>query len=281
MTPWKLSGVALAASLLAGVAHAGPFILSGTDADDHGSATATANEEGWLFMQKALESLAGASALTTTNKVVLSLGSDAGSQAETAAASAFGFSSLAASGWTYQNIPDLTTLNASTFATALGGAGIIMLDSGGNVAGGLDNNEEAFLTSNAGLIDSFVGGGGGLFSQAGDYGWLSALVPTLSVSFSQFSGLALTSAGNTAFPALTNADLSSGPYHANFTNVGAIPVLAMGTGNQSGLNVIIGAAGGSITVPTNPVPEPSTYALMALGLAGVGVMVRRRKSKSA
>ena len=279
---FKFKAITLAAaSLIATSSFAGPFILAGTDADDHGSANTTTNFDGWLFMQKALENLASSSDLTTTNRVVVALGSDLGSNAGNAAASAFGFSSLAgAGGWTFQVVSDLTAPGA--FATALGSAGIIMLDSGNsNVGGGLTGAEEAVLTANAAAIDSFVGGGGGLFSQAGDYGWLSTLVPGLSVTHSQFDGLALTAAGSTAFPALTNADLSAGPYHANFTNVGAIPVLAMGTGNQSGLNVIIGAAGGSITVPTNPVPEPSTYALMALGLAGIGVMVRRRKSKSA
>jgi len=40
--------------------YAGPFILAGTDADDHGSATASANVDGWLFMQKVLENLAPA-----------------------------------------------------------------------------------------------------------------------------------------------------------------------------------------------------------------------------
>ncbi|MEO6032552.1 MAG: hypothetical protein ABIP61_11730, partial [Burkholderiaceae bacterium] len=115
MTHWKLSGVALAASLLAGAAHAGPFILSGTDADDHGSATATANEEGWLFMQKALENIAPG--VTNGNKTVISLGSSAG-EALNAATSAFNLSSLPGLGWSFVSIPDLSTISA-TFATSI------------------------------------------------------------------------------------------------------------------------------------------------------------------
>ena len=61
--------------------YAGPFILAGTDADadDHGSATASANVDGWLFMQKVLENLAPA--VTNGNKTVVSLGSNPGSTA--------------------------------------------------------------------------------------------------------------------------------------------------------------------------------------------------------
>lgn len=270
MQIYRLTMAAIAAALVSGAAHAGPFILAGTDADDHGSATSTANLNGWLFMQKALESLGSSASLTSANKVVVSLGSDAGSKAGLAAQSAFEKSNLVAAGWTFLQVSNLTAAN---FAASIAGAGIVMLDSGRNVVGGMTTAEDSVLTSNAAAIDSFLGAGGGLFSQAGGYGWLSALVPGLVVNSLQDQNLTLTVAGSTAFPGLTNADLSSGPYHLNFTNVGNIPVLA--TGEAGALNVIIGSAGGSIT---NPVPEPSTYALMALGLAGIGLLARRRKS---
>jgi hypothetical protein len=275
---FKLAAIA-AASVMANAAYAGPFILAGTDADDHGSATATANVDGWLFMQKSIENIGAA--VTNGAKIVYSLGSNVGSQAYNAAFSAFSKSSLATSGWTFQNVN--TAVNITTFLQGgAASAGIIMLDSSSsNVSGGLDASEQSALSTNASFINTFVGSGGGLFSQANNYAWLTALVPTLTVNFDQESGLALTAAGNAAFPGLTNSDLSSGPYHANFTNVGALPVLAKGIGSYAGYNVILGASGGSITVPVTSVPEPETYALMLAGLGLMGVVARRRKAKQA
>ena len=262
------SALVITGVLAAGSAHAGPFILAGTDADDHGSATSTANLDGWLFMQKSLENLAASSELTTTNKVVVSLGSNANTTAGNAAQSAFAKSSLAAAGWTFLQVSDLTS---ASFDSSIALAGIVMLDSASNVSGGMTSAEDAVLTSKAAAINSFLGGGGALFSQAGAYGWLSALVPGLVVNGVGDQGLNLTAAGKAAFPGLTDADLSAGPYHEYFTNVGLIPVLA--TGQSGALNVVIGAAGGSIT---NPIPEPSSIALLALGLVGVGAAVRKR-----
>lgn len=268
--------VLAAASLFAAGAQAGPFILAGTDADDHGFASATANFDGWLFMQRALENLAVG--VTNGNKTVYTLGSS--SSALTAANSAFGKSLLVGAGWNVVNLDGAAAIN--TFFGAGGGsgsAGIIMLDSGFNVTGGLDSLEEAALTANAGAINTFVGGGGGLFSQSNGYGWLSALVPSLTVSSASDQGLALTAAGMAAFPGLSNPDLSSGPYHSSFLGVGAIPVLATGINSFSSLNVIIGASGGgSIITPMPAIPEPSTYALMLAGLGMVGFLARRRKA---
>ena len=266
----------LAVSLLGSAAHAGPFILAGTDADAHGSFSSGANQDGWLFMQLALQNIAAGSSLTTTNRTVVALGSN--SSAATAAQSAFSGSTLGAAGWSFVVVSDISGLTAATFASTLSTAGIVMLDSGSEVAGGRTSLEESVLTSNAAAINSFVGGGGGLFSQAGTYGWLSSLVPGLSVVTAQFRNLTLTPSGSAAFPTLNNGDLSTGPYHQNFVNLGSIPVLA--TGESGSLNVIIGAAGGSIINPDPipAIPEPETYVLMLAGLAVLARMTRRRRS---
>ncbi|KAA3654649.1 MAG: PEP-CTERM sorting domain-containing protein [Proteobacteria bacterium] len=254
-------------------AFAGPYILAGTDADDHGSATATTNVDGWLFMQRALENLAQAPSLTNTSKNVAILGSTG--SAQTAALSAFNKSSLATSGWTVSVIS--TGDFANFFATGLGTTSILMMDSGNNVGGGVSGSQ---FTAYATDIDSFLGAGGGLFSQANGYQWLSALLPSVNVVGSSSTGLELTAAGNAAFPGLTNSDLSAGPWHNYFTGTGSIPVLAVDDADNSGpdgVAVIIGAAGGSITEPGDPnqIPEPGTLAL--LGIAMAGVFLRRRR----
>lgn len=267
---------ALWTGMAVGTANAGPFILDGTDADDHGSVTGTTNLDGWFYMQRALENLAPG--VTNGNMTVASLG--ASSWALTAATSAFNLSSLPGAGWTFSShsgATDITTFFAPGGAAAT--TGIVMLPSDG-VSGGLDGAEEAALTAAATEIDAFLGAGGALFSMGHDYGWLTALLPSVTVTRFGGSGtLELTAAGNAAFPGLTNSDLNAGPFHGEFSgDLAGISVLF--TNGPGGSAVGIGSSGGSVTdpePPTGEVPEPAVLSLLGAGLAGFSFL-RRRKS---
>ena len=278
-----LIALALGATLGASPALAGPFILDGTDADDHGFASGGANFEGWLYNQRALENIASGSSLTRTQKVIVALGSDAGTQAGNAIESAVGLSAtLSAAGWS------VILLNGSEIDDFFGniGAGfhlddasVIYMDSSFNVSGGLDSTEQASIDANAMAINNFVGSGGGLFTHSQGYGWLSQLIPGLTPVFGGDQGISLTAAGHGAFPGLGDADLSAGPYHNIFQNVGTLPVLGVDDGGfLAGAAVILGGAGGSITNP-DPigVPEPTTWALMMAGFFGLGAALRRQR----
>jgi len=290
-----LAGLSIAAS-------AGPIIIAGTDADDHGFLSVT-NQNGWLFMQKAFENLAPA--VGNGNHTVTCLGCNTG-QAFNAFNSSTGLSSLNGT-WTFVDLTatgDITNFFNGTGATNVNNTGIVYMPTvSSNVGGGITDAQLGIVNSNSNALNSFVVGGGGLFTQEQansgiGYGWLSTLLPGLIVQGDNggpnfdSSSLSITAAGNAAFPGLTNTDVSNAtPWHAWFSgDFGGLNTLVTGpifdaAGGTFPGAVVIGGGAGTVfqcgepgQPPCNTVPEPSELPLMVIGLLGLAYTMRRRCS---
>lgn len=289
-----LGGLSISAS-------AGPIIIAGTDADDHGSASATANFTGWLFMQKAFENLAPA--VTNGELTVTCIGCNS-SLALSAFNSATTKSGLDGT-WNFvalSTVSDITNFFNGTGTTNLNNTGIIYMPTvSSNVSGGITDAQLGIVNSNSSALNDFVVGGGGLFTQEQansniGYGWLSTLLPGLSVQGDNggpgfnSNSLSITAAGNSAFPGLTDSDVTNAtPWHAWFSgDFGGLNTLVTGpifgaNGTFPGAVVIGGGAGtvfqcGEPGQPpcTNQVPEPGVLPLLAVGLFGLGYTLRRK-----
>jgi len=274
---------------------AGPIIIDGTDANDHGGVSAGVNQQGWLYMQKALENLGPL--VGNGNKIVVNFGATSG-QAGAAINSAFGLSSLVGAGWTKVDIDGAANI-ASYLAgnivngVSLGTTGIMYLPTAGLSGGDMDSTELAAVNAAATAIATFVGGagvpalGGGLFAMGEDgvgaFDWLSTLIPGIVVTDVGGGGIgtniSLTGAGSTAFPGLTNAQLSGAdPWHNYFSgNLGSLSVLGTAPDGGNTRNIILGGGAGTTITPNPPGVPDSGATLAMLGLAFTGIAGLRRK----
>jgi hypothetical protein len=307
--------IALAVSIallgLAGASSAGPIILAGTDADDHGNVAGGVNQSGWLYMQSALDNVGGQ--VTNANKLAVCIGCNAG-QAQDAFASAFDLSSLPGAGWTRVTLT--AAADITNFMTDAGGgtkisqAGIIYMPTAtGNITGGITAAQVAPINANAAALNAYVAGGGGLFTQdqcpcyvGGGYGWLTTLLPGIVLhgdidgTIADSISLARTAAGIAAFPGISDALLSGAtPWHDWFSgNFGGLSVLVTGpafingTGQPPGPGAVV-LGGGSGTViqcgqPNQPpcpnVPEPGTLLLLGSGLVALGGVAWSRRRRN-
>lgn len=165
------------------------------------------------------------------------------------------------------------------------------------------NFDFSLFGSSTGSVNSFFApGGGGQTSpvSANQRGYVSAVptgdpialaLGTLIGSGSTFNG-GLTTSSTAAF--LNGSNLffgfrfrnEAGDANAVYYGWARISLPAAGAGTlvdyaynaTAGTAIAAGDVGGTVTPPPAVVPEPSTYALVAAGVAGVGAMARRRRT---
>ena len=267
---------------------AGPVIIDGTDAIQHGSQTSGVPEDGWLYIQKGFERMAalvgnGNRVLAVFTRPTNTSNPQTGNLVEQVCYYTLTDSQSRGQlqGWSLKWVTSQGEIQGFFANTNTGDranaseTGIIFLGSDtaelGN-DGGLTAAMETELTAQAANLADFVGpagnpaSGGGLFGQAQDYQWLKTLIPNLAhVDYPGSGvggGLSLTMPGQGAFPGLQDADLSTGNWHNSFAgDLGSLIVLATST-TSTATNVILGGGAGTTigteTAEIEWTPDPVT-----------------------
>jgi len=231
----------------------GAIVLDGTDSDLHGDAGGPggANRNGWLYMQKVLEAIQPN--VTNGQKILVALGaqSDAGGLGFAASAidSAFLKSPLPGLGWSILYVNGTSNMDAflkglPAAATddkakpagnvTLAQVGLLYITTANETFDDLTDADLTMLGAHGDDIKNYLNTGGGLYTQAETnqdpnvqgYAWLTAIFPGITYTSLGSGGevpknVQLTTQGQSIFPGLTPADLSTGPVHGFFG--GTIP----------------------------------------------------------
>jgi hypothetical protein len=278
--------VALVVSgLLASSAQAGPVIIGGDDLADHGGTVGNTfgnpNEEGWLYIEKAIDSILAEGNITCENDgSIAALGSAESTAGEEdwGAAVNSAASKLGKTINFHNGAPAMTQFFSDLAAGNVNPAMIWISAYDPDTPNGLDAAEGAVLTANAQAIAAYVNSGCGLMAHGCDdvdsfdectipFGWLSTVLPGLTVlNGCQSNGAVLTPAGQTAFPGLSDSDIGAGACHNHFAgDFGTLKVLGL-DGETPRRPFILGGGAGTIIAASNPAPVMGGWAFG--GLAG-------------
>ena len=245
-------------------ASGGPVILDGTDSGYHGQVDSSGAISGqWIYTQKAYENLINGVSQTYANS---SNGRIAVIGATEVSSKPTSNNCGAAAYWAAQNMTSPVPIDFYDGATAINSffddvqSGttkplLIHLVDGICNTNRMLASELNAVNNRANDIAIHVNRGGALLSNTGahisgavNYGWLTTLFPDLTATQSGCSGssLQLTADGISAFPSLTNGDMS-GAWHNCFTSTSTpFPLDVLAT--QNGHAVVIGGA--AVTLPS-------------------------------
>jgi uncharacterized repeat protein (TIGR01451 family) len=283
MRPTRL--ITLLFLMMAGInqAQAGPVIIDGTDANEHGAATVEPdllkggrNLRGWLYMQRALEALAG-QLPPDVERVLVVLGVSAGSIAREAIDSAFKKSSLYPA-WGIEFQDGAQKINAWLANISISNTGILYIPTYNELDGDLKPDEMTAINNHGNEIAKFVkkagirDGGGALFAMAESgfdskgiksFKWIQRLIPEIDVIDLGDPGvdtsISLTDCGLAVLPGLPKEELAEAkPWHNYFEgHLGALVVLATASdGDGIERNLILGGAVADLAISESALPTP-------------------------
>ena len=159
------------------VASAGPIVIDGLDANEHGQAVNGVNEQGWKYMQWVLEVLSQ-EVYTGTARTVVDLGTTptscptVGHDARDAINSAFDLSSLPGEGWTLIHVDGAASITQWLENLSPQNTGILVIPTYNNLCGDLQSDEMDAINANPAAIVRYVNGpgepsqGGALFAMS-------------------------------------------------------------------------------------------------------------------
>lgn len=247
----------------------GPVILGGDDLTAHGSVSAGVSQQGWLYMERAVGNIKPQVGRANDNSIA-AFGSE-DSNATSGDAGAGIKNAATKNGMTVRYFETPAEINAGMFTIANGSyqPAIIWIagdDAGNDIGTGVDagcqdqdpahQTQGEAITAQAGVINNFVNGGGGLFSHGTCYGWLSALLPGLNtVNGGSSDDLYRTPAGIAAFPGVSDADFNAGPWHNFFQgNFGGLDILVRSSSldDDTGTDAAVVIGGGQVSLTEKP-----------------------------